>query len=55
MKGLHSLAFVALATVCSAGVVKRDNGFSQGDPINYQTGRGAPHSGNIALPYFKSS
>ena len=37
----------AILTACNAGLVKKDtsNGFSQGEPINYATGRGAPHSG----------
>lgn len=34
--------FVALSY---AGLVRRDDGFSQGEPINYATGKGALHSG----------
>lgn len=53
MRGFQSLALVALATVCSAGLVKRDNGFSQGEPFNYATGKGSIHSGNISLACVK--
>lgn len=48
MKFVNPFLFALLAGSCSARAIKRDgggNGFSQGEPINTQTGKGAPHSG----------
>lgn len=50
MKLFELFVVTGLFALCNAGVVRRQtvNGFQQGEPINYATGRGAPHSG-IAL------
>lgn len=50
MKFVKPLLFGLLAGSCSARAVRRDgggNGFSQGEPINTQNGKGAPHSGKL--------
>lgn len=45
MRFQELLILSLFAASSNAGLVRRDNGFSQGEPINYATGRGAPHSG----------
>lgn len=50
MKFVKPFLFALLAGTSSARAIKRDNGFSQGEPINTQTGKGAPHSGESEQP-----